>query len=92
MELIANSPDVQRRGKRSPPFPVHIECRNLGDASVVFALHEAIQPLFEAYEDKEILAREVAAIPGLAGILEEVSPFWVILNGRTFKGILLSET
>lgn len=69
-----------------------MECRNFADAEVIFALHEIIQPLFDAYEDREALAREVAAIPGLAGILEDVSPFWVILNGRSFKGILLSET
>ena len=59
---------------------------------MVFALHSIIRPMFETIKDRGILAQEVAAIPGLAGILEEVSPFWVILNGRTFKGILLSET
>ena len=69
-----------------------MECRDLGDAKAVYALHEAIRPLFEAHDDKETLAREVAAIPGLASVLEEVSPFWVILNSRGFKGILLSET
>ena len=63
-----------------PPFPVCIECRNSDDAADVFAFHGTIQPISEVHEAGENLEKEFLGIRGLGGVLEHVSPFWVVLN------------
>ena len=87
------SPNVSQKGRWSPAFPVHVECHTFDDAQAVLGLQEGVLALLMRYriEERANIAEAVQAIPGFSKILEGVSPWLVILNGVSFKGILLNE-
>ena len=93
--LITYSPKVGQKGRWSPPFPVHIECRTSDSAKAILGLQESILASLAKHDwqDQVKLAEVVRAIPEFSNILEGTTsePWWVVLNGIDFKGILLSE-
>lgn len=80
-------------GRKTPPFPLHIECATFEDARAVLGLQEGVLEVVQRFhwQERENIAQGIQAIPGFSNTLKDVTPWWVILNGVSFKGLLISE-
>ena len=87
------SPEIQKRGQWDPSFPLHIECGSYEDGQAVLELQQGILEVLQRFhwQESEQIAEAVQAIPGFSDTLKDVTPWWVILSGTSFQGLLLSE-
>lgn len=85
--------DKKHRGRYGPAFPLYIECATSEDAQAILQLQDGVLEVIQKYhwQRREEMADAVEAIPGFSDTLKDVTPWWVILNGIHFKGLLLSE-
>ena len=92
---MSRSPEIQKnlRGRWTPSFPLYIECASYEDTQAVLELQQGILEVLQRFhwQEHEHIAEAVQAIPGFSDTLKDVTPWWVILNGASFKGLLLSE-
>ncbi|KAF9642254.1 hypothetical protein BDM02DRAFT_3193600 [Thelephora ganbajun] len=85
-------PDVTIKGRKSPPFPVHIQCRTLKHAQEVVGVHGELQRLRSHRMSVTKLASLVYTSPHFSNVMTETTPWYAVLNGKSFKGILLSQS
>ena len=92
---MAYRPTIHKklRGRWTPPFPLHIECASYEDAQAILKLQQGTLEVLQKFhwQQREDIAEAVQAIPGFSDTLKDVTPWWVILDGASFKGLLLSE-
>lgn len=78
-------------GKHAPLFPLYIQCRSSKDAEEVLQLHEPLLELYASHPDRMELARAIYRTLECPNILSGVA-WYVLLNGRSFRGLLFSTT
>lgn len=85
------SPEVEVKGRGSPPFPVHIQCRDFRHAEAVTSINPELHRLRELKLSPVKFASLLFASPCLPSVASEVIHWHVVLNGKSFKGILYSQ-
>ena len=89
--LYCLSPQVNIRGRGSPPLPVHVQCKDLKHAEAVTSINTELYRLHSLELPPKKFASLLFASPNLPSAAREAIHWHVILNGKTFKGILYSE-
>ena len=71
-------------------FPLYIQCPTHKDSEDVLKIHDSLLKLYETYSGGIPLAHAIYRSLNCSTIMGEVSPWYVLLNGRSFRGILYS--
>ena len=85
------SPEVEVKGRGLPPFPVHIQCRDFRHAEAVASINVELHRLRSLKLPPTKFASLLFTSPCLPSAATEVIHWHVILNGKSFKGILYSQ-
>lgn len=84
-------PVLQTRGKGASLFPLYIQCRSDKDAKDVCEIHEQLSRLYASYSDSIELAGAIHRFLNCSTIMSSVDSWFVLLNGRNFRGIIQVE-
>ncbi|KAF9786213.1 hypothetical protein BJ322DRAFT_1108069 [Thelephora terrestris] len=84
-------PEVELIGRRTPPFPVHIQCRSYKHAQEVSSIHDELAEMHAEGPTPMQLASSLYASHNLPKVFTDNVAWWTILNGATFKGIIHSD-
>ncbi|KAF9789734.1 hypothetical protein BJ322DRAFT_1105594 [Thelephora terrestris] len=79
-------------GRESPLFPLYIQCRSQEDAMGVRNIHRPLVALYNAFADEVELARAIHHSLNCSSIMSDVSVWFIMLNGLSFRGILISNS
>jgi len=81
-------PVIQARGKKMDLFPLYIQCRSHKDAEDVCKIHKPLVKLYNSCSDVMELARAIYHSVDFSGIMCSVNLWYVLFNGRSFRGII----
>ena len=81
---------LQSLGRKAGLFPLYIQCRAREDAEEIQRIHEPLLGLYTAVQDVKSLAREIHRHLDCANIMRDINLWYVVLNGRSFRGLLYS--
>lgn len=81
-------PVIQARGKKMDLFPLYIQCRSRKDAEDVCRIHEPLVKLYNSCSNATELARTIYHSVDCSGIMRSVKLWYVLFNGRSFRGII----
>ncbi|KAF9788757.1 hypothetical protein BJ322DRAFT_1106722 [Thelephora terrestris] len=77
-------------GRKSPPFPVYVQCTSIRQGHEVASFDMELERLRAARPTPKRLASLLYVSPQLPDAMTEPDLWFAILNGVSFKGILLS--
>ena len=78
-------------GRNAPLFPLYIQCHSRRDAQEVQNLYEPFMNLYNTASDEVDLAHAIYHSLDCSSVMTNVHVWYALLNGRTFRGILLSS-
>ena len=81
---------LQNQGKDASLFPLYIQCRSLEDAEEVEKIFQPLLKLYAMSSSGKQLAHAIYCSLNCSAIMSDVDMWYVLLNGRSFRGILHS--
>ena len=81
-------PVLQAQGKSADLFPLYVQCHLHKDAEDVRVIHEPLLRLYNSHPDCMELAQAIHRSLNCSAIMSSTSPWFVLLNGRSFRGII----